>query len=336
MTKPITVAAAMILVEEGTLDLDGPIDKWLPELARRRVLTRLDASLDDTVPAERPVTLRDLLTFRMGLGMVWGKPGALPIQRAIAELGIVGFGPPDQATPIGPDEWLRRLGTLPLMYQPGVTWMYNTGSYVLGVLIARATGQSFGRLLAERIFEPLGMNDTGFSVPEAKLDRLAASYWLNAETGSLDLYDGIADSHWNRPPVFEDGGAGLVSTADDYLAFARMLLNHGKHGPDRLLSDHSVALMTTDHMTPAQKSAPAFFPALHGRSGWGFGVSVGPDGYGWDGGFGTSWANNPAADQVAILMTQRAQFPAQSPIHRDFWAEATEPLPADRDTPLRR
>lgn len=162
MTKPITAVAAMILVEECKLRLDDPVDKFLPELANRTVLRRLDGPLDDTVPAVRALTLRDLLTFRLGWGMIWGPPDRYPVQKAIADLQIVGFGPPDQATPHDPDEWLRRLGTLPLFHQPGEKWLYNTGSYVLGVLIARAAGKPFEAFLRERIFGPLGMKDTGF------------------------------------------------------------------------------------------------------------------------------------------------------------------------------
>src|SRR5437870_4487403 len=199
MTKPITAAATMILVEECKLRLDEPVDRLLPELANRKVLKRLDGPLDDTTPAHRPITVRDLLTFRMGFGVVTGPPDVYPIQKAVSELQIVGFGPPNQSTPHDPDEWIRRLGTLPLMHQPGEKWMYNTGSYVLGVLIARASGQPLETFFYERIFEPLGMNDTGFSVPAAKLDRLAPSYWVNSETGELEIQDGVADSQWSSP-----------------------------------------------------------------------------------------------------------------------------------------
>ena len=235
MTKPITAAAAMILVEECRLRLDEPVDRLLPELAGRRVLKRLDGPLDDTVPAKRPITVRDLLTFRLGFGIVMAPPGTYPIQRAASELDL-GQGPPQPQTPPAPDEWIRRFGTLPLMHQPGERWMYNTGSDVLGVLIARASGQPFETFLRERIFEPLGMNDTGFSVPAAKLDRLATSYWTNSETGALEVYDKAEGGQWSRPPAFPSGGGGLVSTVDDYLAFARMLLNNGKHDGERILS----------------------------------------------------------------------------------------------------
>jgi CubicO group peptidase (beta-lactamase class C family) len=329
MTKPITAVATMILVEDCTLRLDEPVERLLPELANRRVLKSLESQLDDTMPASRSITVRDLLTFRLGLGIIFGPPNLYPIQRAITELGITGFGPPMQSTPHDPDDWMQRLGTLPLMHQPGERWMYNTGSCLLGVLIARASGQPFEMFLRERVFEPLGMKDTSFSVPASKLDRLATSYWANPQTGALDLYDGVEDSQWSRPPAFPDGGAGLVSTIDDYLAFGQMLLNEGRLGSERILSRSSIALMTTDQLTPEQKLKSAFVPGQWDARGWGFGVQVVtrrddvsavPGQYGWDGGFGTSWRTDPQEEMVAILMTQRAEFPPFSPVYQDFWA----------------
>jgi CubicO group peptidase (beta-lactamase class C family) len=335
MTKPITAVAAMILVEECKLRLDDPVHLLLPELADRKVLKCLDGPLDDTVPALRPITLRDLLTFRLGYGMIFGPPDVYPIQKAVTALEIVGFGPPNQATPHGPDEWLRRLATLPLMHQPGERWMYNTGSYVLGVLIARASGQPLETFLRERIFEPLGMKHTGFSVPPDKLDRLAAAYWVNALTGALDLHDGMADSLWRIPPAFCDAGAGLVSTVDDYAAFGQMMLNKGTYGRTRILSRPSVELMTTDHLTPQQKAASSPLPGMWDHRGWGYGVCVVtsrdyvfavPGRFGWDGGYGTSWASDPAEDLVAILMTQRAEFPLFSGVYRDFWTSVYQAI----------
>ncbi len=335
MTKPITAVATMILIEECKLALDEPVQRLLPELADRRVLKRADGPLDDTVPAARPITIRDLLTFRMGLGAVW-RPGApSPIQQAVAEVGIVGFGPPDPSTPHDPDEWMRRLGTLPLMYQPDERWQYNTGSYVLSVLIARAAGQPFETFLRERIFEPLGMKDTSFSVPAAKLGRLATSYWVNIQTKAVELYDGVADSRWSRPPAFPDGGAGLVSTIDDYAAFGRMMLNRGRYGRGRILSRPSVELMTTDHLTPAQKAVSGFTPGYFDNRGWGFGMAIVtgrddiasvPGRYGWDGGYGTTWTSDPHEEMVAILMTQRAEFPLFNPVHRDFWTSVYQAI----------
>ena len=335
MTKPITAAAAMILVEECKLRLDEPVDRLLPELAGRKVLKRIEGPLDDTVPANRPITLRDLLTMRLGLGIIFGPPDVYPIQKAISELQIVGFGPPNQSTPHHPDEWLRRLATLPLMHQPGERWMYNTGSYVLGVLVSRAASQPLETFMRERIFDPLGMKDTGFSVPAAKLDRLVTSYWVNIETRALELNDGVHDSQWSRPPAFPDGGAGLVSTADDYLAFGQMMLDGGKRGSTRILSRPSVQTMTIDHLTPEQKAASAFFPGYWDSHGWGFGVSVVtrrddiaavPGRFGWDGGYGTSWSSDPNEDMVAILMTQAAPFPLLSNVYLDFWTSAYQAI----------
>jgi CubicO group peptidase (beta-lactamase class C family) len=283
----------------------------------------MDAPLDDTVPADRPITLRDLLTFRMGWGGIYAPPGTYPVQAAAAELRLgLGEGPPQPAGPPEPDEWMRRLGTLPLLCQPGERWMYHVGAEVLGVLLARATGTSLGEAMREHLFEPLGMVDTGFHVPGDQIGRLTVSY---ADDQVFDPVDG----QWSRPPAFEAGGGGLVSTAEDYLAFATMLLRNGKHGRDRILSRAAVQLMTTDHLTPEQHANDGFWPGFFGaHRGWGFGVQIvtgrdqlwaTPGRYGWDGGLGTSWHNDPAEDLTAILMTQQAAFPLTSPLYLDFW-----------------
>jgi CubicO group peptidase (beta-lactamase class C family) len=329
MTKPVTAAAAMVLVEEGKLRLDDPVDRLLPELAGRKVLKSLDSALDDTVPAKRPITLRDLLTFRLGFGQVMAPPDAYPIAKAAHALDI-GMGPPQPQKMPPPDEWMRRLGTLPLMHQPGEKWMYNTGSDVLGVLIARVAGRPLETVLHERLFGPLGMKDTAFHVPAAKLDRFVPSIWTNFATRNVEVYDPAADGQWSQPPQFPSGGAGLVSTADDFLAFGRMLLNKGRHGTGRILSRPSVETMTADHLTPAQKAASGIVPGFFDSHGWGFGVSVvtrredpwSPVGqFGWSGGLGTSWASDPAEDLVGVLMTQRMwTSPVPPEICRDFWA----------------
>ena len=207
MTKPITAAATMILVEECKLRLDDPVDRLLPELADRRVLKRLDGLLDDTVPTSRPITVRDLLTFRMGFGQMMAPPDAYPILKAASELQI-GMGPPSPSTMPAPDEWIRRLGSLPLMHQPGEQWLYDTGSDALGILIARASGEALETFLRERIFEPLGMEDTSFSVPATKLDRLSTSYWTKRESGALEVYDEAAGGQWSRPPAFPSAARG--------------------------------------------------------------------------------------------------------------------------------
>jgi CubicO group peptidase (beta-lactamase class C family) len=328
MTKPITAAAAMILIEECVLRLDEPVNRLLPELANRQVLKRPDADLDDTVPAHRPITVRDLLTFTMGLGIVAAAPGTVPIADALAELEL-GQGMPSPQTPPVPDEWIRRLGTLPLMYQPGERWMYNTGSDVLGVLIERASGQPFEMFLKERIFDPLGMNDTGFDVIWDRIGRLATSYVIDPDRGAAAIYDEPAGGQWSRLPSFPSGGGGLVSTVDDFLAFADMLRGKGVSRGERILSRPSVEFMTSDQLTPEQKAASGLVPGFFRVHGWGFGVAVVTERtevaksvgtYGWDGGMGTSWYNDPAEDLTMILMSQQAwTSPIPPRLFQDFW-----------------
>jgi CubicO group peptidase (beta-lactamase class C family) len=334
LTKPIAAAAAMILVEECRLRLDDPVDRLLPELADRRVLRRIDAPLDDTVPANRPITLRDLLTFRLGFGSVMAAPGSYPIQKAIGELQIGGDRLPQPAKTPGPDEWMRRLGSLPLIHQPGERWMYNTGADILGVLIARAAGQPFEAFLRERIFEPLGMRDTGFSVPPDQVERLATGYSANPISGALQLYDAAAGGQWSQPPAFESGAGGLVSTAGDYLAFCQMMLNKGTYGDERILSRPSVEVMTSDQLTPEQRlGADVFF---RDNSSWGFGMAVYtkrddliavPGRFGWDGGLGTSGYSDPAEELVGILLTQCAWTSPSGPqIWSDFWTSVYQAI----------
>jgi CubicO group peptidase (beta-lactamase class C family) len=305
----------------------------LPELADRTVLKRLDGPLDDTVPAHRPITVRDLLTFRMGFGQMMAPPDAYPILKAANDQQI-GMGPPSPATTPAPDEWIRRLGTLPLMHQPGEQWMYNTGSDVLGVLIARATGQPLETFFSERIFAPLGMKETGFSVPAAKSDRFATSYGTNFTTGASTVLDEAAGGQWSRPPAFPSGAGGLVSTIDDYLAFGQMLLNKGNHGRERILSRPSVETMTTDQLRQEQRAESGVF--LGDNRGWGFGMSViirrddlsaTPGRFGWEGGLGTSWASDPTEEMVAILLTQRAMDSPSAPaFYSDFWTSAYQAI----------
>ena len=336
MTKPVVAACAMTLVEDCTLRLDDPVDEFLPELACMSVLADPGGPLDDTVPAERPVTLRDLLAFTLGTGIVVAEPGTVPIADALSALQSEEPGPP-------PDEWIRRLGALPLVCQPGERWMYHTAADVTGVLIARATGMSFGDALRERICEPLGMKDTAFSVAGENISPLATAYQLDEGTGEVVVEDG-PDGYWSTPPAFEAGGGGLVSTAVDYLAFASALLANGTRHGERVLSRPSVTLMTTDHLTPAQKAVSGFRPGYFDDIGWGLGMSVrtqrrhlGPwpvsypplasvGSYGWPGIYGTGWYNDPAEDMTTILMIQRAPAPAGLPILFDFWTAAYQAI----------
>jgi CubicO group peptidase (beta-lactamase class C family) len=327
VTKPITAVAAMTLVEDCVLGLDDPVDELLPELADRQVLRRIDGPLDDTVPANRPITVRDLLTFQLGFGVVLAAPDSLPIQRAWSERQLGGTAPPTPAEGPETDEWLRRLGELPLMHQPGERWMYNTGADVLGILLARAAGQPLPDLLRQRIFEPLGMVDTGFSVPPGKLSRLATSYDTDPETGKLRLLDGAADSQWRQQPPFASGAGGLVSTAADLAAFGRMMLADGGYPGGRLLSRPTVRAMLVDQLSTEQKAAST--PEVWGfdHCGWGLGLSVinqwrpgEPGGFGWDGGVGTSWYCDPDEGLIGVLLTQSTfTSPAGPAIRRDFW-----------------
>jgi CubicO group peptidase (beta-lactamase class C family) len=331
MSKPITAAATLILAEECKLRLDDAVQKWLPELAERKVLKRIDAPLDETVPACRPITVRDLLTFTMGFGALFTPTGQSPILSAASAQQVV-EPPPRRQVELDPDEWIRRLGTLPLMYQPGERWLYGTGSDVLSVLIARVSGQPLETFLRERIFEPLGMKDTGFSVPADKLDRLASCYILNPATGTLELFDGVQQSRWSRPPTFPSGADGLISTLDDYLAFGQMMLNQGRHGSERILSRLSVEAMITDQLTAEQKAVSSLLPGFFETHGWGFGVAMVtrrddiasvPGRYGWDGSMGTSWFSDPKEDLVGIVLTQRVMA---LDVSRDFWTLAYQAI----------
>jgi CubicO group peptidase (beta-lactamase class C family) len=315
MTKPILAAATMQLVEDGALTLEEPVDRLLPELAGRRVLRRIDGPLDDTVPADRPITVEDLLTFRLGHGLLIGPEidQSWPILRAADELELR-IGAPYPRTPHDPDAWIERFGRLPLMAPPGQRWLYGTGSLVLGVLVARAAGQPLEAFFRARLFEPLGMRDTGFAMPADQTERLPTQYTTDFQTGAMEAQPITGPEVWTRPPAFPSGAGGLLSTADDYLAFARMLLHGGTHDGRRLLSERSVAQMTANHLTPEQIAGGS---VLLSGSGWGYGVSVTvepddtspvPGRYGWFGGYGTTWFNDPHRRLIAIGLTQNVGF----------------------------
>jgi CubicO group peptidase (beta-lactamase class C family) len=301
----------------------------VPELAGRRVLRAIDAELDDTVPARRPITLEDLLSFRLGFGSVMAPPGSYPIQRAEAELGLHSIGgPPWPPVAYDRDGWIGALGTLPLMYQPGEQWLYNSSAQVLGVLLARACGTDVESVLRERIFEPLGMTDTGFTVPAGQRNRLTTAYRPDPESGELSVLDDPADSWWSAPPSFPDASGWLVSTIDDYWSFVSMMLAGGTGRGERILSPETVAHMTADRLTAPQRDAAALFLGEHG--GWGLGLLTpaagSPDpplpcGIGWDGGTGTTWRSSLRSGVTGILFTQRAATsPTPSELVEDFWA----------------
>ncbi|MFG2131930.1 serine hydrolase domain-containing protein [Streptomyces sp. NPDC048751] len=315
ITKPITAAALLMLVDDGRLALDAPVAEWLPELADPVVVRAPSGPVDDVVPAVRPITVEDLLSSRPG----WGFPSDFALPAVQALFGVQKDGRAPQEYP-DPDTWLADLARVPLLYQPGEAWLYQTASDLQGVLIARASGRTLPDFLAERLFEPLGMKDTAFEVPEAKRDRFTTAYRPDG-AGALEVAD-RPDGHWSRIPAFPSGGGGLVSTADDWLAFARMLLDGG----GRLLSPTSVSRMTSNHLSAEQRKVGELF--LEGQ-GWGYGGQVDVDAvdpwnvpgrYGWVGGTGTTAHVVPATGTVTILLTQVAmENPTPTPLMREFW-----------------
>jgi CubicO group peptidase (beta-lactamase class C family) len=319
MTKPITAVAAMMLVEDGQLKLDEPIDRRAPELADRRVLKRPDGPLDDTVPARRAITLEDVLSFRLGWGIDFNSEA--PFVKAVGDLP--GFGMPNPSAPYTPDSWMKALSGLPLQAQPGERWLYTTGANVLGVLVARAAGQPLETVFQERIFGPLGMRDTAFHVPQQKAGRLVTGY-MNQD-GRLVPFEPYNDM-FLKPATFPAGDSGLVSTADDYGAFARFMFTGVTPRGRRLIQAETLKTMTTNRLTPQQMKDGELI--LGPGRGWGLGLGVQvaaspsgvqPGAYGWDGGFGTSWFNDPAKGLTAILLTQRVfDGPDPPPVHKAF------------------
>ena len=323
ITKPITAAAVMILVEDGRIALDDPVGRWLPELTDPKVVRTPASPVDDLVPAARPITVFDLLSSRAGYG--WASDFTLPAIQALFPVQkdgreVASFPPPDV--------WMADLARVPMLYQPGEAWLYDTCSTLQGVLIARVSGQPLPDFLAERVFGPLGMTDAGFEVPAAKRARFTSSY-RGDPAGGLELAD-APDGQWSTMPAFPLGNGGLAGTADDWLAFGRMLLAEGTAADGRrVLTADSVRLMTTDHTTSGQREIGALF--LEGQ-GWGFGGSVDiapidpwnvPGRYGWVGGTGTSAHVTPSAGTIAILLTQVAtDSPVAPGWMRDFWRYA--------------
>ncbi len=303
MTKPVTVAAAMALAEEGKLALSDPITRWVPELTDMRVVVDPVGPLDHTVPAQRPITVEDLMTHRSGLAYSFSVVG--PISRAYAQVSLRQDA----------DDWMAEIGGLPLMHQPGERLTYSHSTEVLGIALSRIEGKPLQTVLAERIFEPLGMTDTGFWVTPEKRARAATMYRLDERTG---LQHDMMGPVPVREPRFSQGGAGLVSTAPDYLQFIRMLLGGGEVDGIRVLTEESVRLMRTDRLTDQQKRHPFLGAPFWVGRGFGLNLSVvtdparssqlfGPGGQGtfsWPGAYGTWWQADPANDLILIYLIQ--------------------------------
>jgi len=308
MTKVVTATAALRLVEAGRIDLDSAVDEWLPELADRSVLRTPTSALDDTEPARGPITLRHLLTNTSGYGMQLEES---PLQTAMLENGTEA-GPLPPA--VGADEWLRLLADLPLAYQPGEGWRYHHSFAVLGILLSRLAGRPLGEHLADDLFSPLGMTDTGFWVQNDRLERLPAAYrhgghgLVETEPAGSGFYAG--------PPPFDVSHGELVSTAQDFHRFVRALVNGS------LVSAEHLELLRTDQVPSSCKTPESFFPGFWTAMGWGFGVAVqaqGPhrDRFGWSGGQGTDFFVDPDG-RVAVLLTQVEMGPAIFPLIGEF------------------
>ncbi len=303
MTKPVTVAAAMTLIEQGRLALSDPISRWLPELEQMRVMEDPGGPLDRTVPARRPITVEDLMTHRSGLAYAFSVGG--PIGRAYATVSLR----QDQ------DRWLADVAGLPLVHQPGEWLTYSQATEVLGIALSRIEDKPLHEVLDDQILAPLGMSDTGFFVSPEQRARAATMYRLDPQSGLQHDAMGPVPV---KEPRFSQGGAGLVSTVDDYLRFARMLLGGGELDGVRVLSAQSAHLMRTDRLTEEQKRQPFLgMPFWIGR-GFGLNLSVvtdpaqsrrlfGPGGQGtfsWPGAYGTWWQADPENDLILIYLIQ--------------------------------
>jgi CubicO group peptidase (beta-lactamase class C family) len=323
MSKPITSVATLMLYEDGKLRLTDPISKWIPELAKPRILHDANGPLTATDPSPSEITVRDLLTHCSGLVYSFTTQGTLA--KAYEEAGVMG-----SETTLTSAEWAQRLGKLPLAHAPGTKWNYSVSTDVLGLLVERVSGMPFAEFLQQRIVAPLGMKDTAFFVPEAKLARLATNYATNAQ-GELAVFDAPATTTYRAAPAFPSGGGGLVSTVDDYARFALMLAGGGKLGNVRLLSRKTIELMASDHLTPSEFETFGFRSSrVFAGNSFGLGVMVQTEGAayrglgsvgknGWGGAAGTWYWVDPKEDLVAVLMIQRMTFGGPPiAISRDF------------------
>ena len=307
MTKPVTSIAVLMLLEEGKLKLEDPITKWLPELAGMLVLEDATGPVDKTAKARREITVEDLLTHRAGLAYGFTSMG--PIAHAHEKK----LGSP-LVNPLTPDQWLKALGELPLSYEPGERFHYSHATDVLGFLVARIEGKPLGRVLKERIFDPLGMHDTAFWLPKEKRSRLAKLYEAPADGSALrDVSLHMGD----EPSAFEGGGGGLISTADDYLKFARMMLGKGEVDGVRLAKPETIDLMTANRLSEEQRGHAFLGMPFWLSQGFGLGVSMimdaqkhewmgagGEGSFGWPGAFGTWWQADPKNDLILIYLIQ--------------------------------
>ena len=312
MTKPITSVAALMLMEEGKLRLEDPITRWAPEFAGMEVLKDPQGALTDTVPAARDITIEDLMTHRSGIA--YGFTSIGPIAHAYED--VLGDIPSYLHGSKSVDAWMAALGGLPLSYPPGERFHYGHSTDVLGFIVGRIEGMAFRDVLMKRILGPLGMVDTDFWIPPEKRDRAAEVYRMKTDQSGIEL---VPHAHRDAPPSFCGGGGGLISTVDDYLKFARMLLNGGELDGTRYLKPETVKLMQTNRLTDAQREIPFMGIPFWAGQGFGLGLSVivdaekqawmGPGANGafsWPGAYGTWWRAEPSEEMILIYMIQNA------------------------------
>jgi CubicO group peptidase (beta-lactamase class C family) len=312
MTKPITSVAALMLVDEGRIALSDPISEYAPEFSRMRVLRSPDGPLEETDDGARPITVEDLPTHRSGL--TYGDFHRGPIARAYRE-ALGG----DIDSDVAPDDWIRRLAKLPLIGQPGSAMYYGRSTDLLGLLIARIEGTSLGTVLEQRIFEPLGMKDTGFFVPQQKRDRRASAYGFDDQGRLIKriAWGGVVVPERPQDMAYESGGPGLWSTIDDYMKFARLFLGDGVVEGVRLLRPKTLSMMMSNQLTDAQRENSRLLGRKPFAVGCGFGLGVsvvlktdkadlmrrGSVGtVSWPGAFGGWWQADPNDTSVFIFL----------------------------------
>ena len=308
MTKPVTAAAVMILLEEGKIDLMDQVSDYLPGFRNQYIIER-----GVIVPVKQPMTIQHLLNMTSGLVYPGeGNPAEIRCDKLMEEVKSKLLT--EQA--ITTVELANRAGKLPLAFMPGTTWQYGLSADVLGAVVEVVSGMRFGEFLAKRLFEPLGMIDTAFYVSRDKQNRLAKVY-RDGEQGLVEEtgYNLAIQNKMEIPPAFESGGAGLCSTIDDYAKFTQMLLGGGTYQGIRILAPKTVEYMTTAHVTPAQQRGVDTWESLAGHTYGnlmrilvdpGAAVGIGSKGeYGWDGWLGTYMMNDPAHNLTLLIMHQK-------------------------------
>lgn len=329
ITKPIVAVLALALVEDGVLALDAPVDRWLPELSGRRVLRARDGALEDTVPAGRPTSLRDLLQMGLGIGWDMVTPGEAPWPSAVSRSDIVSTW---TSPVVRPDRWAELAGALPMAHQPGEGWLYQFSFDAVSVLIERATRRRLDLVLRERLLDRLDMHETGYSVDIRDVDRVSSALFPNRAGRFVEV------APWGDPrlmtvPVFRGGATGLLSTVADLARFVQMLVREGRGPRGRVISPASVALLRTDWLTGAADAMAHEF--LEPSMGWGLGFGVDrearypgshPGRFGWDGGTGTSLWVDPAAGVGGVLLTRQGLGSPEPPAYLDaFWTAVHAP-----------